>query len=120
MTLPDVFVDSKYKISMKLAPLGFLTNDVNSRLIDMELTGKWTKLLLEDEVIKIDPITTGPVAPMFKEISVDDIEVLVLANDVRSLITLRITYRYTHPSGSNGYTVYFNYSSETGVWETQG
>ena len=58
-----------------------------------------------DEPVSISPESAGPLAPMFKSINVS-IYWKTEEHLNKRVTILSLDYRYTHPSGSNGYTVH--------------
>jgi len=94
-------------INKKLSDLGF---KLKVKEADLE-SDKYKKI----GNIKINPKTTGLMAPMFKQIEVDVSVGYVESKE--GLIRVSLHYSYKHYRGSNGYNVMFVYWN--GKWEQE-
>lgn len=70
--------------------------------------------------VDIPPSSTGALFPMFTSISLSYTLVKNTLLDGRIVVRLILNYKYEHPSASNGYSVFMDFSEDGIIYDLKG
>tara|TARA_R110000765_G_scaffold310222_1_gene403597 strand:- start:62 stop:469 length:408 start_codon:yes stop_codon:yes gene_type:complete len=111
--VPDAKSASKV-MWKKMLELGLNTKADYRGVVDKAFDGGRGESITK---IKIDPKTLGAMAPMFKSVNLETSLLAEVMSGQDLVMVIGLKYDYQHPSGSNGYSITYRYTSSRGKWE---
>jgi hypothetical protein len=94
--------DAVDEINKKLTSFGISNVSITTKQMKSIKPNKNGDLALSLDKIKIDPKSLGVLAPVFDKI---DLVITTIYNEANQAMVLVLDYKWSHPSGSNGYSI---------------